>query len=129
MLKQALLVFVGGGIGSVARFGLSRILSNFAMGGFPFATFSVNIIGAFLIGLFWGSPFLSDKNSWLVFLTVGLCGGFTTFSSFSWENFNLLKQGQVLLFITYALLSVAACLLATWGGYTAILCVHKQPLQ
>lgn len=117
MFKLALLVFVGGGIGSVARFGLSRLLLSCAMGVFPVSTFSINIIGSLLIGLFWGIPFLSDKNNWLIFLTVGLCGGFTTFSAFSWENFNLLKQGHVFLFFTYAFLSVFLCLLATWSGY------------
>ena len=116
MLKLSLLVFVGGGIGSVARFGLSRLLLPYAVGGFPVGTFGVNILGSLLIGLFWGMPLLADKHNWLLFLTVGLCGGFTTFSAFSWENFNLLRQGHIGLFFVYALLSISLCLLATWGG-------------
>lgn len=117
MFQLFSLVFIGGGLGSVARFGLSRLLLPLATTGFPVATFSVNLIGSLLIGLFWGMPFFSEKQTWISFLTIGFCGGFTTFSAFSWENFQLLKQGHTGLFFLYALLSVCFCLLATWGGY------------
>ncbi len=118
MLKLFSLVFVGGGIGSVARFGIARLISLFAIPVIPLATFSVNIIGSLLIGLFWGIPSISEKNSWIHLLAIGFCGGFTTFSSFSWENLNLLKQGNIFLFFVYVLSSVFLCLLATWGGYS-----------
>ncbi len=118
MLKIYLLVFMGGGIGSVARVAIARFLAQWALPAFPFATFSVNIIGSFLIGLFWGMPWVSEKQSWQYLLTMGFCGGFTTFSAFSWENFNLLKQGNVFLFFVYVLLSVVLCVLGTWGGYS-----------
>ncbi len=117
MIKLFALVFIGGGIGSVARFGIARLLANFATPIFPFTTFGVNILGSLLIGLFLAIPFISDRSSYMCLLTIGFCGGFTTFSAFSWENFNLLKQGDVLLFFAYALLSVILCLLATWSGY------------
>jgi CrcB protein len=117
MFKILSLVFIGGGMGSVARFGIARLLSQFMVSALPLATFSVNIIGSLLIGLFWGIPSISDKNTWIHLFIVGFCGGFTTFSAFSWENFNLLKQGDVFLFFMYAILSVVLCLLATWGGY------------
>ncbi len=118
MFKLFSLVFIGGGLGSVARVGIARLFAQFTATTLPLATFGVNIVGSLLIGLFWAIPFGSDKNSWLQFLVLGFCGGFTTFSSFSWENFNLLKQGHVFLFFVYAFLSVAVCLIATWAGYT-----------
>ncbi len=117
MIKLFLLVFIGGGMGSVARYGIARLLAQFASPVFPFTTFGVNVVGSLLIGLFWAIPAISDKNSYICLLTIGFCGGFTTFSAFSWENFNLLKQGDVFLFFAYALISVVFCLLATWGGY------------
>ena len=117
MFKLFLFVFIGGGLGSVARYGVARIMLYVTTSAFPLSTFFVNILGSFLIGLFFAIPAVSDKNSYLCLLTVGFCGGFTTFSAFSWENLNLLKQGDVFLFFVYALLSVAFCLLATLGGY------------
>lgn len=118
MIKLFLLVFIGGGVGSVARFGIARWLSHDVASVFPFTTFGVNIFGSLLIGLFFAIPAISDKNSCSCLLTIGFCGGFTTFSAFSWENFNLLKQGDMFLFFLYTTLSVTLCLLATWGGYT-----------
>ena len=85
---------------------------------FPAGTFIVNITGCFLIGLFYA---LAVKGSilnieWRLFLITGLCGGYTTFSSFSYENIELLKQGNYLQFSLYTGLSVFAGLLATVGG-------------
>ncbi len=117
-MKLFLLIFIGGGLGSMARYGMTRLVAPYLVTFLPLATFGVNIIGSFLIGLFGAIPFVSEKNSLLSFLTIGFCGGFTTFSAFSWENFNLLKQGDVVLFFGYVLSSVIFCLLATWGGYT-----------
>ena len=117
MFKLFLLVFIGGGFGSVARFGIARLFVQFLPHAFPFATFSVNILGSFLIGLFWAIPAVSDKGSYMSLLIAGFCGGFTTFSAFSWESFNLLKQGSAFLFFAYILTSVILCLSATWGGY------------
>ncbi len=118
MFKLFSLVFIGGGFGSVARFGIARLCAQFLPTVLPLATFGVNILGSLLIGFLWGIPAVSDKNSWMHLLIIGFCGGFTTFSAFSWENFNLLKQGNVFLFFIYAFLSIALCLLATCGGYT-----------
>ncbi len=125
MWKLAILVFIGGGLGSVARFGVARLLAAWWPVALPLGTFSVNVVGAFLIGLCWGSP-IADKQSYIHLLSIGFCGGFTTFSAFSWENFNLLKHGDVFLFFLYALLSVAVCLLATWVGYSVGAWCNRQ---
>ena len=117
MFKLFSFVFIGGGLGSVARLGIARLLAQFVTTALPLATFGVNIIGSLLVGLLWALPAVSEKASWTHFLIVGFCGGFTTFSAFSWENFSLLKQGNVFLFFAYAFLSIALFLWATWGGY------------
>ena len=116
-MANFLLVFLGGGLGSVIRYSIGCLLAQTSSSAFPFATFGVNIFGSLLIGVFWAIPAIADKNTYLCLLIIGFCGGFTTFSAFSWENFTLLKQGELFLFFAYVLLSVTLCLLATWGGY------------
>lgn len=106
MLKPLLLVGLGGAIGSMARYGVSRIVNARYTQSFPLATFIINIVGCLLIGLLFG--YVQKNNNqpsdlWLV-LATGFCGGFTTFSAFALENVTLLK-GQ--LSIT-ALLYIAA---------------------
>ncbi len=119
MLKILLVIGSGSFLGGIARFLLSRGIQNSVISSFPFGTFWVNIIGCFLIGLIYG---LSDKgnltnNELRMFLTVGFCGGFTTFSTFSSENMALLRDGSFLYFSLYAGLSVFLGLLATFGGH------------
>ena len=117
-MANFLLVFLGGGLGSVIRYSIGCLLAQTSSSSaFPFATFGVNIFGSLLIGVFWAIPAIADKNTYLCLLIIGFCGGFTTFSAFSWENIILLKQGEMFLFFAYVLLSVTLCLLATWGGY------------
>ncbi len=111
-----LLVGAGGAIGSMLRYSVALMPVNKL---FPFHTFIVNIIGSFIIGALLG---LLLKNSitndnWK-FLASGLCGGFTTFSAFSLEGFELLQQQRYSIFLLYFLLSIIIGLLATWFGYT-----------
>lgn len=119
MLK--ILLFIGSGsfLGGIARYLLSRSIQNTVITSFPLGTFWVNITGCFLIGLIYG---LSDRgtpisNELRLFLAVGFCGGFTTFSTFSNENLALLRDGSFLYFSLYAGLSVFLGLLATFGGH------------
>ena len=94
--KNIALVAAGGALGSVARFLVARAFEHCECGSFPWATFVVNVLGCLLIGLFSAlssrGGFFSDDLRLL--LTVGLCGGFTTFSTFMNENSALLRDGQ-----------------------------------
>lgn len=118
MIKTLLLVGTGGFLGSVSRFLASRFMQNYFPSAFPFGTFFVNISGCFLIGLIYG---FSERSSlltsgWKLFLAVGFCGGFTTFSTFANENLALLRDGEFFNFILYTGLSVFIGIAATFLG-------------
>jgi fluoride exporter len=118
MIKIILLIGTGSFIGGVSRFLTSRFVQNNVMSAFPFGTFAVNILGCFLIGLFYG---ISERGNlmspeWRMFLTVGFCGGFTTFSTFANENLALIKDGNFFHFALYTSLSVFLGLMATYLG-------------
>jgi CrcB protein len=95
-MQQVLLIAVGGSIGCVARFGISSMTSNAASGAFPWGTFAVNITGSFLIGVF-AELFETAivPSGWRSFVTIGFLGGYTTFSTFTLETLNLLRDGEL----------------------------------
>jgi CrcB protein len=116
MIKNLLLVGLGGSIGSMARYAASLIIHSKL---FPYATLSVNIIGSFIIGIVFA---LSIKeaglsNNWKLFLATGICGGFTTFSAFSLENIGLLQSGKTGMAITFIVLSIILGIAACYLGY------------
>ena len=116
--KNIILVGLGGGAGSIARFLCQRFIYEWYPHPFPLGTFLVNIFGCFLIGLFYA---VAEKGNlltpeWRILLTTGFCGGFTTFSTFAYENLNLLKNGDITYFILYIIASVILGILATWLG-------------
>ncbi len=112
---NVLAVFVGGGIGSVLRHAVGFCMESAA---FPLSTLAVNVCGSFAIGLFGG---WSERFGWpealRLALTVGLCGGFTTFSTFSKESFALAQSGRWGAFFAYALGSVLLGLVAVAAGF------------
>lgn len=119
MLKNILLIGSGGFIGSIARYFLSRLNLSTSFFSIPIGTLLVNILGSLVIGLLMG---ISERSTILttearLFLMVGLCGGFTTFSSFTMENLSLLHNGQVLQILVYTSLSVILGFFAVWIGY------------
>jgi fluoride exporter len=118
MMRQLLLVAVGGAAGSVLRFLCQRALNNSF---FPYGTLAVNIAGCLLIGILFG--FFQKGNfssNFYLLLVSGFCGGFTTFSAFTQESIVLLTQQRWTLFLLYVLGSVTAGLLATFAGYKLI---------
>jgi len=122
MIKQLLVIGLGGALGSILRY-LAQMLTNHSLAlVFPLDTFSVNITGCFLIGIFYGvfEKYSGLNYDWRLFLITGLCGGYTTFSSFSYESITLFRQGDYVYFSLYAGLSVLLGLFATVGG-TAII--------
>jgi CrcB protein len=113
-----LLVFVGGGAGSVARYLLAMTVQRNAPEGFPFGTFLVNLIGCFAIGVVGalGLERAALSPEARTFLMVGIIGGFTTFSSFAWETLGLLSVRDVFRAALYVGGSVALGLLGTVLG-------------
>ncbi len=116
-MKNFLLVFLGGGIGSALRYLISKALNPYTPS-FYLGTFAVNMAGCLLIGLILGlsARYSSLSNTTVLFLTVGFCGGFTTFSSFALENYGMLREGQVLSFLLYVLGSIVLGILAVAAG-------------
>jgi CrcB protein len=119
-MKIWILVFIGGGIGSLCRFLVSRWITGITAPVFPYGTFAVNITGCFLIGFFvfyfTEGRFGMATVPWRLFLVTGICGGYTTFSAFSYENITLLENKQILIFLTYTFASLALGFLATYTG-------------
>jgi CrcB protein len=118
MVKSIMIVGLGGFIGTVARFLISRYFQVNLTSVFPWSTFIVNIAGCLLIGLIYG---ISEKGDFLspdirLFLTVGICGGFTTFSSFSNDAYLLVHEQEWIRFALYTSLSVFIGLMAVYGG-------------
>ncbi len=116
-MKQVLLVFFGGGIGSVLRYIIGKYLNN-ASDGIPYGTFAANILGSLLIGIILG---LAAKNDSLttnqtLLLATGFCGGFTTFSTFAYENHVFLKSGDFSSFALYTIGSFIVGFLAVFLG-------------
>ena len=121
IIRNILAVGAGSFIGGVARYLVSIAMKGIGKG-FPWATLTVNLLGCLLIGLLWGllSRNATESTSWGLFLTVGLCGGFTTFSTFSKEALTMLQAGQIGGFATYVVVSVLAGIaLAALGYYVA----------
>ncbi|NGX51378.1 MAG: putative fluoride ion transporter CrcB [Chlamydiae bacterium] len=118
-MKEILLIGLGGGVGAIFRYLLSRLSHGIFGVSFPFGTLIVNVLGAFLIGTLSFLIFqrVAELSSELrALLLIGLLGGFTTFSTFSLETIELWENGETVKTALYILLSVGLCLLATWGG-------------
>lgn len=116
-------IAIGGAVGSVARYACSDLAARSFGETFPWGTLIVNVTGSFVIGLF--ATLTGPDGRWLVapdarlFVTVGLCGGYTTFSSFSLQTMNLVRTGEMGAAALNVAASVALCLAGVWAGYIA----------
>lgn len=121
MILQILLVALGGALGSVARFLLASFVQRVGNGSFyPYGTITVNILGCLVIGLLAG---MNETRGMLTaevraFLMIGILGGFTTFSTFGYESFQLLRDGQAVVATVNILIQVLVGLGAVWVGFT-----------
>lgn len=117
-IRNIIAVGAGSFIGGIARYIVSLAMKGISKG-FPWATVLVNLSGCLIIGLLWGflSRNASESTSWGLFLTVGLCGGFTTFSTFSKEALTMLQTGQIWGFASYIALSIPAGIALVALGY------------
>ena len=120
MFPAWLYIAVGGALGSVGRFWFSGVIARAWGESFPWGTLVINVTGSFAIGIFNGLT--GPDGRWLVptehrqFLLIGICGGYTTFSSFSLQTLNLMESGEWLRAGGNVIGSVALCLLAVWAG-------------
>lgn len=119
MIKNFLLVGLGGALGSMLRYAVSLSVT---VKNFPLGTFAVNIVGSFIIGIILALSIKDESflNNWKVFLATGICGGFTTFSSFSAENLTLLQNGKFGIALLYITLSIVLGIAAAWLGFKLI---------
>ena len=112
-------VGLGGALGSIARYLGQKYITELYPHPFPIGTFIVNVLGCFLIGLFFG---LAEKHEYLtstsrLFLMTGFCGGFTTFSAFTLEGMQLMSEQRFLIFTLYFVFTVLLGLFATFAGF------------
>lgn len=117
-MRNILLVASGGAVGSVLRYLLHRLLYDVKPNIFPLGTFVVNIAGCFLIGIVAGYSYshLPLSPEWKLLLITGFCGGFTTFSAFSYEGVELIQQQRFIVFFVYFAASICLGLAATFAG-------------
>ncbi len=117
-MKSFLVIGLGGFIGSVARYYTQILFNKILPGNIPYGTLTANVLGCFIIGIIFAIGLKQGilATEWKLFIAVGFCGGFTTFSSFSLENFLLLQSGQYMAMITYFLSSVVLGFGATLLG-------------
>jgi CrcB protein len=116
-MKQLFLVFLGGGFGSVLRYIIGKSL-NSTETGIPYGTFAANILGSLLIGVILGLAAKNDalSQSQTLLLATGFCGGFTTFSTFAYENHVFLKSGDFTSFAIYTIASFVIGFLSVFAG-------------
>jgi CrcB protein len=117
---QTLIVFVGAGVGGAARFALGSLVQQAADSSFPWGTLAVNLTGSLLLGFLYS--FLdatAAASEWRLLLGVGLCGGYTTFSTLTYESVRLIQESEFALAGAYMAASVLLGLLATLVGFRA----------
>jgi CrcB protein len=117
MLKEILLIGLGGGAGSILRYLASRVTVRAGLITFPVATLAVNVLGCFLIGVLVGASLRAGLGApQKALLVTGFCGGFTTFSAFSLESLQMYQAGSYVMLAVYVAVSVVVGFAAVWAG-------------
>ena len=118
IIRNTLFIGCGSFIGGAARYIISAAMKAMSKG-FPWGTLIVNLVGCLVIGLLWGffSKNSSESSSWALFMIVGICGGFTTFSTFSKEALMMLQAGNFISLLAYVTISVIAGIALVAAGY------------
>jgi CrcB protein len=119
MLKAILLVSIGGAVGSSMRYVTCLFIQKWVSQLYPWGTFVANMLGCLLIGVLMGyfSKLQLNNNDYKLLLVTGFCGGYTTFSAFALENYNLWQQGNITTAFIYIALSIMGGLLAVFSGF------------
>ena len=119
MIKSVLIVGIGSFIGGALRYLISTLFKQYCTQGFPWGTLLVNLMGCFIFGIIFAlfSKYSSTSHPWCLLLTTGLCGGFTTFSTFAYESVLMLQQGNLSGFISYIATSLIASISLFALGY------------
>ncbi|WNB18655.1 fluoride efflux transporter CrcB [Marivirga arenosa] len=120
MIKNLLLVGLGGALGSIARYGTALISQKYLSIILPFGTLIANILGSFLIGIFLAYELENPSLNFKLLLIAGFCGGYTTFSTFTFENLSYLQNGQFGMFLLYGIGSIIIGLLAVYFGFMVV---------
>ena len=118
-MKQLILVFLGGGFGSLARYLLIKIMPH-ENSSFPWGTLTVNLLGCFLIGSIMGYTLrfsVDSRSDLIIFLGIGICGGFTTFSAFAFENYSLFKSENYFISLIYIFTSIFFGIIMVYLGF------------
>ena len=119
ILKQLILVFLGGGLGSMIRYLLVKIIPN-TNSSFPWGTFAVNLIGCFILGIIMGYTLrfsMNSKSDIILFFAIGVCGGFTTFSAFAYENYAFMRLDNYLVPFVYVSASIFFGVIMIYLGF------------
>ncbi len=119
MIKSLLIVGFGSFVGGALRYGISTLMKEYCSKGFPWGTLVVNLLGCFAIGAIFAlfGKYSSPSNGWCLLLTTGVCGGFTTFSTFANESLQMLQNGNIASFVGYVATSLIVGLALTALGY------------
>lgn len=127
-MQAYLLIAAGGALGSIARYWMANAIDGRHTTGFPWGTVMVNILGSFVIGM--AAALVLGRGLWTenarLFVMMGVCGGFTTFSTFSLQTLTLLRDGLILRAGGNIAVSVIACLLATWAGLALVQALERS---